>query len=420
MPRHDPAQTSNRRVDTRAVQIPFLQCDPPALPQNGRFQLVCRIEVASGHQRHVLLELGIGRPRIASPQAGQEDPADEAPPDRVGRELSTLARQVNGGRDQYEIGRQVVQTADERLLAQYAHQMLERRLHLLPGALQSGRGRLQKRPFQQHRAGRGGGETAHQEVQIDGEAAGRHLAAERAQLCPGLGPQAADVREGEVRSREGRPPAVDPVEDVDDLLDAVVVAGPLIYGVGVVADLVELAQSSQVLLDDRAPLLVELFQPFEQGRQSLLQELVNADPRRVVLHTRLLPEAELLGLHVEVQVEEERLALVEPRRLAPEQHIQRRQTLLSVEQQQRMSVARRLAAAHQRRLVRAPDQEMSRRMLPIEGLHQPAHLIAVPDVPTLELGQQDLVAAGLIQQVLDRLHLVHRTLSRQTLSLLSR
>ena len=59
-------------------------------------------------------------------------------------------------------------------------------------------------------------------------------------------------------------------------------------------------------------------------------------------------------------------------------------------------------------------------MLAVEGLHPPAHLIAVPDVAALELGQQDLVAADLIQQVLDRLDFVHPALSRQVLAVVSR
>ena len=85
-----------------------------------------------------------------------------------------------------------------------------------------------------------------------------------------------------------------------------------------------------------------------------------------------------------------------------------------------MSVARRLAATDQRRFVGAPDQQMAGRMLAVEGLHQPPHLIAVPDVAALELRKQNLVAADLIQQILGRLHLVHRTLSCQASSLLSR
>ena len=347
MPRHDSAQAGDRRVDTGTLQVAFLQRDPPPLPENGRFQLVRRIEIAPGHQGHVLLELGVGGARVPCPQAGQEDPADEAPTDGVGRELATLPRQVDGGRDQHEVGGQVVETADERLAAQDAHQVLERRLHLLPGALERSRGCLEERSLQQHRAGRHGRKAAHEEVEIDVEAAFRHRRAEGAQLRPRLGPQATDVRQREVGSGEGRPPAVDPVEDVDDLRHAVVVAGHLIDGVGVVANALQAAQPGQVLLDDGPPLLVELLQPFEQGSQSLPQELVDPDPRRVVLHTRLLPEAELLRLHVEVQIEEERLALVEPRCFTLEQHVERRQALLPVEQQQGMPIARRFAAAHQ-------------------------------------------------------------------------
>ena len=413
MPGHHVAQASHRRVDARAVEVVLLEGDTASLPHDGRFELVRRVDVTSRHQRHVLLEFRFARPRVAGPEAGEVDPADEPPLDGVGRELSALPRQIDGGRHQHVVGRQVVEAADERLVAEDVHQVLEGWLHFPPRVLQRPRGRLHERAFEHHRAGRHPRETAHQEVEIDVEAALRHLGAEAPQLRPGLRPQAAHVRQREVRLLQGRPSAVDPIEDVHDLADAVIVAGDLIDGVGVVAHLVELAQPGQVLLHDRAPVLVHLVQPFEQRVQPLPEEVVDADPGRVVLHERLLPEPELLGLHVEVQIEEQRLALVELGGCTLEQHVQRRQALLPVEQQQRVPVVQRLAAAHQRWFVRAPDQQVSGGVLPVERLHQPPHLVLVPDVAALELGQQNLVAADLAQQILNRPHLVHRILSCQ-------
>ena len=209
------------------------------------------------------------------------------------------------------------------------------------------------------------------------------------------------MREGEVRSREGGAPAVDPVEDVHDLLNGEIVPGHLIDRVGVVADLVEAAEAGKVLLNEGAPFLVEGFEPFQQPGQPFAQELVDLDPGRVVLHAQLLPESELLGLDVEVEVEEQGLPFVESRCLPPEQDVESRQALLPIEQQQRVPVRRRLGAANQGRFVGAPDQQVSGGVLPIERLHQPPHLVSIPDIAALKLGEQDFTAADLAQQVLN-------------------
>ena len=121
MSRDDAAQAGNRRIDASAIEVSFLQRDTAALAQNGGFQFMRRIEVAPGHQRNVLLQLGLAGARIAGPQAGQEYPADEASSNRVGRELPPLTRQVDGGRHQHLVGRQILQTDDERLMTQDDH-----------------------------------------------------------------------------------------------------------------------------------------------------------------------------------------------------------------------------------------------------------------------------------------------------------
>ena len=215
------------------------------------------------------------------------------------------------------------------------------------------------------------------------------------------------MRQRKIGRSERRPGAVDPIEDLYHLFGADVVAGDLIDGVGIGADLAEPAQAPQIAMNDPAAAVIELVAAFEQSLQPFAQKLVDADPRRIVLHAGLLPEAKLLGLGIEVEIEEQRFSFVEPRRFALEQHVERGQALLSVEEQQGVAVARRLAVAYRRRLVGAPDQQMAGRMLSIERLDQPAHLIAVPDVAALELRQQNLTATDLIQQFADRFHFMH-------------
>ena len=119
------------------------------------------------------------------------------------------------------------------------------------------------------------------------------------------------MREGEIRLLQRRALAIDSIEDIHDLIDAEVVPGDLVYRVGVFSNFVEATQAGQVPLYELTTVLVEGFEPFQQRVQPFEQELVDAYPGRVVLHPQLLPKTELLGLHVEVQIEEERLAFVE-------------------------------------------------------------------------------------------------------------
>ena len=402
------AEAPGRGVYPGAFEVGRLQLDPPAFAEDRLFELVRRIDVAAGDHRHVLLQLGLGRPGVARPQPGEVEPADEAPPHRVGREVPAAPGEVHRRRHEHVVRGQVVEAVDERLVPQDADEMPERRLHLDPRPLQGVRRRPDERPFEQHRAGRHRRQTADEEVEVDAEPLPFHFRPEHAHLVARLGPDAADVRQGEVGLRERGARPVDPVEDLHHLVDAELVAGHLVDRVDVVADLVQPAQARQVGLQDLLTLGVEPGQPFEQSGERLAQELVDADPGRVLLHPRLLPEAELPGLDVEVQVEEQLLALVEAGRLASEQHVERRQPLLAVEQHQRVAVAGpRPAAAGQRRLVGAPHQQMPGGVLAVERTREAAHLVLVPDVAALELGQQDLVAADLVQQVLNRSHFVH-------------
>ena len=158
---------------------------------------------------------------------------------RVGWELTALPGQEDGRRDEHVDGRQIGEAGDERLMVQNADQMLERRLHRLPRLLQARRRRPREGAFEHHGAGSYADHASHQEIQIDTEAALVHLCAKGAKLGPCLRPDAAHVSDGEVRFRERCAAAVDPVEDIDDIVKVEVVPGDLIDRVRVVADPVQ-------------------------------------------------------------------------------------------------------------------------------------------------------------------------------------
>ena len=65
---------------------------------------------------------------------------------------------------------------------------------------------------------------------------------------------------------------------------------------------------------------------------------MDADPRRTAFHERFLPEAELFGLDVEVEIEEEMLALIEGGRFADKEDVEAREALLPIQKELRVPV----------------------------------------------------------------------------------
>jgi hypothetical protein len=109
-----------------------------------------------------------------------------------------------------------------------------------------------------------------------------------------------------------------------------------------------------------------------------------------------------LVLEVEVQAREGLPVAIEAlRRLAADQAIERRYSLLAVEQE--LDAARLeglVAPGVGIRCLRRSRKQAADRVLPVEGVHQPANLLAVPHVAPLELRQGhgpeiDLVEDGL-------------------------
>jgi len=116
---------------------------------------------------------------------------------------------------------------------------------------------------------------------------------------------------------------------------------------------------------------------------------MGAAPIGAAFHHGLLIEPTLLGLHVEVQVDEERLALIEGQGLTFKENEETGQTLMTVEQQNRMPLLFCSAAPHLAGIRCLPGQEVASGMLPIERLDKATDLIALPDVTSLEFGQKD-------------------------------
>lgn len=108
-------------------------------------------------------------------------------------------------------------------------------------------------------------------------------------------------------------------------------------------------------------------------------------PTWVSLHHAPIPEAELFGNNVEVEIEKEVFPFVERRGLPFEEGVEAGQTLLAIEQEIGVAIARSATATYLRRLVRLPDEEVASRMASIQGLDEHPHLIPVPDITALEL-----------------------------------
>ena len=286
-------------------------------------------------------------------------------------------------------------------MAEHPDQVFERRLGFSPSLLVHVCRRLEEGPLKRDRAGADAGEAASQQIEAEREAAFLHPGAERTKLASGFGPQAAYMGDRQVRLRQRRTGAIHPVEDADNFVDVIVVAGDVIDGVGVVPDRVQVGQRGEVVLQGGTLLLLQSRELAKKVAQASPKEVVDADPSRIFQHQRPLVEAEFLGLHVEVEVEEQGFGFVERRRLALEEGVKRGQPLLTVKQKKGASLLRRLGAAHLGRLVGLPEQQVPGRVAPVHRLHQPAHLVAVPDIAALELRQEDLAAVDLGQQFVD-------------------
>src|SRR5688500_16310528 len=69
-----------------------------------------------------------------------------------------------------------------------------------------------------------------------------------------------------------------------------------------------------------------------------------------------------------------------------------------------MALAARFNASHLARLRCLPNEEMARGVLPVQGLHEPTDLVALPDVTPLKLWKEDVAGTNVSEQFLDGRH----------------
>ena len=61
------------------------------------------------------------------------------------------------------------------------------------------------------------------------------------------------------------------------------------------------------------------------------------------------------------------------------------------------NMERAVAAMGRSLRLRRPDQQAADRMAAVKRIEEPAHLVAVPDVPTLKLGQRHVPAVDVVE-----------------------
>ena len=123
------------------------------------------------------------------------------------------------------------------------------------------------------------------------------------------------------------------------------------------------------------------------------------DPERIVLHLHRLVEGEDLLSEMEAEPGEGLgVAIEELRRLAAHHAIEGGHALLAIEQELHHASGQLAIAAMGGGLrLRGPDQQAADRMALVERIEQPAHLVAIPDVAPLELGQGHVAAVDVVE-----------------------
>lgn len=241
-------------------------------------------------------------------------------------------------------------------------------------------------------AGQDGGDHPQQPLQPEVEAHPAPLGQQPAQAPAGLGPLRTYPGQGQVSFGELGAPRVDPVEDVDDHVDGLVLAHHLldmqvdVLDLGDGVEAVDVANKGRLTLDDAA------YATLHQGG--------DVDPQRVVGHLGGGVELEDLVLQVEVQAGEDLgVALEEPGRDAPDDAVEGGDALLAVEEEPGRAPRRRRptsASDGGRAGRRHPHQQAAHRVLAVQRGHEAADLLAVPDVAPLELGQGHIRAVYLV------------------------
>ena len=135
--------------------------------------------------------------------------------------------------------------------------------------------------------------------------------------------------------------------------------------------------------------------------EALREQRGDIDPPRVLAHLGRRIELERLILDIEAQPGKRLLvALEEGGRLSAGDAVEGRDPLLAVQDQYPEGRGRgyRGLAPYQRTVCQGlPGEQAANRIAEVQGAHQPADLVAVPYVATLELGQQHASRIDLVK-----------------------
>ena len=214
-------------------------------------------------------------------------------------------------------------------------------------------------------------------------------------------PLRADLREGKVALGELGATAVHPFEGVDYHVERLVRAGDFLNVQVHVNHTEKPAQAPDVVADlgRQRRLLREAPDELAQPRGALLHQLGHVGPQRIALHLHRLVELESLGLQMKAQCRERLGVAIKELWRPPTHHtVQGGHALLAVEHELHHPRGKRAVTTMRGGLrLGGPHQEPANRMAAVERVEQTAHLIAVPDVAALELGQSHVPAVDVVE-----------------------
>ena len=227
-------------------------------------------------------------------------------------------------------------------------------------------------------------------------------------LVPRFGPRRADLGERQVALRELRAPRVDPIEDVDDNINGLVLARDLLDVHLALLHLVQPVEAAEVEPLRLLVIACKLFDGVEKRERITVHEVSHVHPRRVVRHLARRIELKALVLHIEVQSNERLcLALEELRHASANDAVQARCSLLTIEQELYRPFALDLATTRVRgRYAGVPRHKTAERVPAVQRREETPHLLPVPDIPALELRKCNLLTIDLIEDSL-KLHRIY-------------
>ncbi len=240
--------------------------------------------------------------------------------------------------------------------------------------------------------------VAEQPVQVEVEVLITPLLQARLHGHSGIGGLGANLGQGEVALGQLSAAAVHPVEDVHDHVDGLIGSCDFFHVKLTILYCLDLVQAVEVV--HQLGCMVRARCDDRHGRaDALLHELGHIHPQGVSLHLGGHEEAELLCLQVEVKARKGvRIPVEELGGVAPDDAVETGDALLAI--QQELDHAGRQGAISPRRGaqgLRGPHQQAAHGVALVERKHQPPHLIPVPHISALELGEGHVAAVDVVE-----------------------